>query len=75
MSRRRCSEGGRRLPRRPYLAMVEGEDAGVPWRIFFKRMDCAERMAKKFPEAKLTDLTTLITRRWHRAMCAWAVCN
>lgn len=64
MSRPRCSEGGRRNPRRPYVAMVEGEEHGVPFRVFHKRMDCAEELARKIRGAVVTCLTTLSRRRW-----------
>lgn len=63
MSRARCSEGGKRQSRRPYVAFVEGVEHGVPYRVFFKRMDCAERLAKN-PGAVLVCLTTLTTKRW-----------
>ena len=64
MSRPRCSEGGPRNPRRPYVAMVEGEEHGVPFRVFHKRMDCAEQLAQKVHGAIVTCLFTLESRRW-----------
>lgn len=71
MSRPRCSEGGRRNPRRPYVAMVEGIESGVPFRIFHKRMDCAERVAQNIRGAVVTCLFTLNRRRWvNESWCA-----
>lgn len=64
MSRTRCSEGGRRNPRRPYVAMVEGTEHGVPFRIFLKRIDCAEAIAQKISGAVVTCLFSLERRRW-----------
>lgn len=64
MSRPRCSEGGKRNPRRPYVAMVEGEEHGVFFRVFSKRMDCAERIAIEVRGAVVTCLYTLERRRW-----------
>lgn len=64
MSRPRCSEGGKRNPRRPYVAMVEGYEHGVPFRIFHKRMDCAEQVCQRVRGSIVTCLFTLERRRW-----------
>lgn len=64
MGRRRLSEGGKHNPRTPYVAIVEGVEHGVPFRIFLKRMACAERVAQKVPGAVVMCLFTLKRRRW-----------
>lgn len=64
MGRRRLSEGGKHSPRRPYVAMVEGIEYGVPFRIFMKSMTCAEKAAQKVHGSVVTCLFTLKKRRW-----------
>jgi hypothetical protein len=44
--------------------MVEGEEHGVFFRVFSKRMDCAERIAIEVRGAVVTCLYTLERRRW-----------
>lgn len=61
---KRLSEGRKRRARVPYVAFVEGLEYGVPYRVFFKRMDCAEELARKIRGAVVTCLTTLSRRRW-----------
>ena len=48
---------------RPYVAWVEGEDAGVPWRLFFKNMESAKKVAIE-TRGVLQDLRTLARQRW-----------
>lgn len=61
--RRHASEGRKPCPRRPYVAMVEGEERGVPFRVFYKRMDAAERDAIR-TGGIVTCLSDLSRRRW-----------
>jgi hypothetical protein len=63
MSGKRVSEGGKRHKARHYVAMVEGEDRGIVFRTFYKRMDAAQRDAQA-TRSTLTDLTTLRRTRW-----------
>jgi hypothetical protein len=44
--------------------MVEGTEHGVPFRIFLKRIDCAEAIAQKISGAVVTCLFSLERRRW-----------
>lgn len=63
MGRKRVSEGGCKCPRRPYVAMVEGYEQGVPFRTFYKRMDAARNDAIA-TGGTLTDLADLKHWRW-----------
>lgn len=58
-----ASEGRKPRQRCPYVAMVEGEDRGVPFRTFYKRMDAARRDALR-TRATLTDLFSLRRQRF-----------
>jgi len=60
---KRISEGRKPRPRAQYVAIVEGEDQGVPFRTFYKRMDAAERDARA-TGAVVIDLSNLSRRRW-----------
>ena len=51
---------------KPYVAMVEGEDAGVPFRVFFKYLKSAEQVAID-THGVLTDLRTGERKRWIEA--------
>lgn len=67
---KRLSEGRKRRARVPYVAFVEGLEYGVPYRVFFKRMDCALRLTRDSPGAVCVDLATLLSHRyvggdWH----------
>ena len=57
------TEGRRPRPRAAYLAIVEGEERGVPFRTFYKRMGAAERDAIK-TGGTVIDLRNLSRRRW-----------
>ena len=59
----RRHEGRKALQYRPYVATVEGLESGVPFRVFFKRLECAEHVAQK-TGGTLQDLFTLARRRW-----------
>lgn len=54
----------------PYVALVEGEQAGVPFQCFYKRMDVAEHDAI-LTGGRLTDLRTLQSRIWVREANEW----
>lgn len=62
MGRKRISEGGKHSPR-PYVAIVEGEEHGVPFRTFYKRLDIARNDAAK-TRGVLIDLCTLKRTRF-----------
>lgn len=62
MDKRQQRKGeGRRVRHRPFVAMVEGEQRGVPFRTFYKTMPAAERDAIA-TGGTLTDLITLKRR-------------
>ena len=48
---------------KPNIAMVTGQERGVPFRVFFKRMVDAEEVAIK-THGELQDLRTLRRRKW-----------
>lgn len=47
----------------PYIAMVEGVERGVPFRVYMKRMDKAQYVAAR-TGARVTDLRTLETTQF-----------
>lgn len=69
MGRKRVSEGGCHCKRRPYVAMVEGTDDGVPFRAFYKRMDVARNDAID-TGGTLTDMANL--KRYRFINGKWA---
>lgn len=64
MGRKRLTEGGKHSPTRSYIAMVEGVERGVPFRVFHKRMCCALKDARAVPGAVVTDLHNLKRIKW-----------
>ena len=64
MGRKRLTEGGKHNPARPYVAMVEGTERGVPFRVFHKRMCCAFKDAQAVPGSVVTDLFNLKRVSW-----------
>ena len=63
MSGKKIVDGGKRHRYVEFVATVEGEEHGVPFRVFFKRMDRAEEVARS-TRGVLQDLHTLKRVRW-----------
>jgi hypothetical protein len=61
---------GRHQKTQRTVAIVEGTDRGVPFRILYKRMDAAERDAMRF-NGELLDLNTGVYRRWIPSIEEW----
>jgi len=61
---------GRRQKTTRVVAIVEGVDRGIPFRIMYKRMDAAERDAIRF-NGLLLDMNTRSFRRWIASIGEW----
>ena len=68
MSNRRVYEGGKRRRHQPYVAMVEGSEGGVAFRVFYKRIDTARSVAER-TRGTMTDLRDL--SRWRSVRGEW----
>lgn len=59
-------------PLRPYIAMVEGAERGVSFRLLYKRMDAARNDAIK-SGGVLTDLRSGVSSRFIHSIGEWRV--
>ncbi len=59
----KVSEGRKRQPPRRPVAIVQGRDCGVPFQVYYKRMDTARRVAEAC-HGVLIDLADLSITRY-----------
>ena len=64
---------GRRQKTMRVVAIVEGTDRGVPFRVQYKRMDAAERDAMRFHDAVLHDMNTGDRRKYIHEIEEWRI--